>query len=201
MRAPRTTMPASVSRLTSSAVPSSRLNMPEGLRLRCRLISEWVSVDVVLADVFDVAPHVVGELRALLAEKIGGRAPGGEGHVHEIGRAAHHAAGGARPVQHHLAAGFERLLGLRHVERAADRLAGRGRRKGHDLAQRRVVLHVVELGDRARPAGEPLVAGDVAHPLAAEPDLALLLPEGPSIYCCPVRAGMRVLPGAARRGC
>ena len=31
-----------VSRTTCSAVPSCRLNMPETLRLRCRLISEWV---------------------------------------------------------------------------------------------------------------------------------------------------------------
>jgi hypothetical protein len=39
------------------------------------------------------------------------------------------------------------------------------------------VLHVVEMRDRAHPAGQPLVPGDVAHPLAAEPDLALLRPE------------------------
>ena len=43
-RAPRTMMPASVSRTTESAVPSSRLNMPETVRLRCRLISAWVRV-------------------------------------------------------------------------------------------------------------------------------------------------------------
>ena len=44
MRAPWTMIPAEVSFLTSSAVPSSRLNIPEALRLRCRLISEWVKV-------------------------------------------------------------------------------------------------------------------------------------------------------------
>ena len=41
-RAPRTTRPRLVSLITRSAVPSCRLNMPEALRLRCRLISECV---------------------------------------------------------------------------------------------------------------------------------------------------------------
>ena len=46
---------------------------------------------------------------------------------------------------------------------------------GHHLAQLRVVLHVVEVRDRPHAARQPLVRRHVAHPLAAEPDLALLL--------------------------
>ena len=63
-----------VSRTTCSAVPSCRLNMPETLRLRCRLISEWVRIDVVLADVLVVAAHVVARIPGGPAPKIVGRA-------------------------------------------------------------------------------------------------------------------------------
>jgi hypothetical protein len=43
-RAPRTTTPASVSRTTCSAVPSSRFRTPDTVRLRCRLMRACVSV-------------------------------------------------------------------------------------------------------------------------------------------------------------
>ncbi len=58
--------------------------------------------EVVLGDVAMIAPHVFGEFRLAAAEIVGRPGPAGERHVHEVGRAAHHAAGRARPGQHHL---------------------------------------------------------------------------------------------------
>ena len=113
---------------------------------------------VVFADVFVIAPHVLGEFGPpmLPARKIIGRTgPGGVGDVHEIGRAAHHAAGRARPVEHHDAALFEILAGARDDEGEPDPVARRRRDIGHLVAQFRVRLHVVERGDGARAVLQP----------------------------------------------
>jgi hypothetical protein len=48
-------------------------------------------------------------------------------------------------------------------------------RVGHEADLRRLVLEVEEPGDRARRAGEGRMRGDVAHALAAHPDLAVVL--------------------------
>ncbi len=134
--------------------------------------------DVVLAQVFVIAAHVVGEFgMAALTEEIGGTGPGRIGNIHKVGRAAHHAAGGARPAQHHRAPFFEVLAGARHDKGEPDPLAARRRDIGHRLAMFGAALHVVERGDRARPAREPRMRRDIAHPLAAEPNLALLLAQ------------------------
>ena len=133
--------------------------------------------DVVLADVFVVATDVLAELRTFLREVARGRRPGREGDIHEIGRAPHHPARRARPVQHHHAAALELLARARHDERQADALAARRRHVGHLVAQRRVVLHVVQRGDRAHAVGQPRVRGYVLDTLAAQPDLALLISQ------------------------
>ena len=108
------------------------------------------------------------EFAAVAAREIIGRGgPGGERDVHEVGRAAHHAAGGARPVQHHHAARFQFLAGARDDERQADAVAGGGRGIGHLVAVLRIALHVVERGDRARAAGEAGMRGHVLDAFAA----------------------------------
>ena len=133
--------------------------------------------DVVLADVFVVAPDVVAELRPAAREIIGRGGPGRQRHVHEVRRASHHAAGRARPVQHHYAARFQFLPGARHDERKPDAVAGGGRDIGHRVAVLRIALHVVKRGDRARAAGKPGMGGHVVDALSPQPDLALLLLE------------------------
>src|ERR1051326_7902078 len=130
--------------------------------------------EVVLADQLVIPAHVVAEGGPAAGEIIGGRGPGGIGDIHEIRRPAHHAAGGTRPVQHHVAAPDEVVVRARDDEREADGIAAGGRRVGHLGAQRRIVLHVVERRDRARPVGEAGMLGDVVHPLATHIDNALL---------------------------
>ena len=130
--------------------------------------------DVVLADVFVVAADVVAEFRSAAREVVGRGGPGGEGHVHEVGRTAHHAACGARPVQHHDAARFEFFAGAGDDEGQSDAVAGGGRRVSHFVAEFRVALHVVQRGDGAGAVGETWMGGHVLHALTAQPDLALL---------------------------
>ena len=66
---------------------------------------------VVLADELIVAPHVGAELRPSASPIVCGGAPCCERYVHEVRRAPHHPASGARPVQHHDPAGYEFLMG------------------------------------------------------------------------------------------
>ena len=113
-------------------------------------------------------------------EVVRGGGPGGERHVHEVGRTAHHAACGARPVQHHDAAGFEFFAGAGDDEGQSDAVAGSGRRVGHFVAEFRVALHVVERGDGARAARETWMRGHVLDAFTADPDLAFLFAAGRS---------------------
>ena len=138
--------------------------------------------DVVLADELVVAADVLRELRPVAAEVVRGGGPGGERHVHEVGRAPHHAAGGARPVQHHHAAGFEFFARARVDERQADAIAGGGRGVGHLVAELRIALHVVERGDRPRAAGETRMRGHVLDAFAAQPDFTILFPQAVQVF-------------------
>ena len=81
---------------------------------------------VVFPDIFVIAQHVLAEFRAPLRKELGGTGPGGIGHVHEIGRTAHHAASGTRPIQHHLAAALEIFAGARDDKGEPDPLARGG---------------------------------------------------------------------------
>ena len=54
-----------------------------------------------------------------------------------------------------------------------DRLARLG--VGHEADRRRLVLQIEEGGDEARGAREGRMAGDVAHPIVAHPDPAVVL--------------------------
>ena len=134
---------------------------------------------IVFADVFIVIPHVLGEFGPShsLREIIRRTGPRGIGHIHEIGGAAHHSAGGPRPVEHHGAALFEILAGARDDERQPDPVAGARRDIGHLVAEFGIALHVVERGDGARAALQPRMVRRVFDPLAFEPDLALLLAQ------------------------
>ena len=132
---------------------------------------------VVLGDIAVVAPHVVGEFRLAAAEIIGGPGPAGERDVHEVGRAAHHAAGRARPVQHHHPPPLQILPGAGNDERQAQRVTGVGTGEGHRVAMRRIALQVIQRCDGLGAAGQAGMGGDIRDPLAAQPDLGLALPQ------------------------
>src|SRR2546426_743872 len=143
----------------------------------------------VLAEVFVVASDVLTELRTALREVPGGGRPGGEGDVHEVGRAPHHPARRARPVRHHDAPPLELLARAGDDEGQAHALTARRRHVRHVVTEARIVLHVVQRGDGAHAVGQPRVRGHVLDALAAQPDLALLvlepldvLPSGPRAH-------------------
>ena len=132
---------------------------------------------VVLADVRVVGADVCAELGTALREVVRGTRPGGERDVHEVRRAAHHAAGGPRPVQHHVAPGLQIGPGARDDQGQAHPLAAGRRHGGHRRPQLGIVLHVVERGDGLGAAAEPRVAGHVLDALAPQPDLTRLVPQ------------------------
>src|SRR5215831_17675585 len=129
---------------------------------------------VVLADVLVVALDVPGKLGPAPAEVARRGRPGGEGHIHEVRRAAHHAAGRARPAQHHRAPPLELRLRARDDEGEPQALAAGRRHVRHLVAQLGVVLLIVERGDSSHPVRETGVRGDVLDALAPQPDFALL---------------------------
>ena len=132
---------------------------------------------VALADVFVVAPDVLAELGPAPREVARGRGPGGERDVHEVGRAAHHAAGRASPAQHHRAAARQLFPGARDDERKPQTLAAGRRHERHLVPELGVVLQIIERRDRVHAVREPGVPRDVLDALSAQPDLALLLLE------------------------
>ena len=142
---------------------------------------------VVLADVFVVALDVLAELGTAASEVVGRRAPRRERDVHEVGRASHHAARRARPVEHHLAAPLDVLTGARVDERQPHAVAAGRREVGHLVAKLRVVLHVVERGDGQRAVTQTGVSRRVLHPFASDPDLALLRLQSLEIFAACAR--------------
>ena len=151
--------------------------MPLTLRLRCRLIRACGQHEVVFGDVAVVAPHVVGEFRFGAAEIVRRAGPAGEGHIHEVGRATHHAAGGARPGQHHLPPPLQVVVGAGDDEGQTQSVAAVGVGEGHRVAVRGVALQVVQRSDGAGAAGQAGMGGHVGDALAAQPDLGLSLAQ------------------------
>ena len=137
---------------------------------------------VALADVLVVAPDVVAELGPAPPEVLRRRGPGREGDVHEVGRAAHHAAGRARPAQHHRAPPLELVPGARDDEGQPDTLAAGRRDVRHLVSQPGIVLQIVQRRDGSHPVGEAGVGGHVLDALAPQPDLALLLLQALDVF-------------------
>ena len=133
--------------------------------------------EVALADVLVVGADVVAVARVVAVEKLRG---GGHRHqrdVEVVGRAPDHPAAVVGPVLHHRPPARQVLARLRRQEGQPDRLAARRRLVGHRLAQGRVVLHVVEVRDRARGVARGRVGRHVLDALPAEPDLRLRLAQ------------------------
>ena len=105
--------------------------------------------------------------------------------VHKIRRAAHHAATRPGPVGHHGAPPLQVLDGARRDERQPDALARGGRRIGHGLAQGRIVLHIVQAGQRLYPVAEAGMGGDILDALALHVDLRALAQSGDVFGSCP----------------
>jgi len=57
---------------------------------------------------------------------------------------------------------------MRLDERQTRVLAAGWRRKGHPIDQRRIVLHIVELGEALRCPGQPRIGRYILHPLAVD---------------------------------
>ena len=109
---------------------------------------------------------------SLLAEFFGRRGEAGEEDVHEIGAAAEHSAGRIHPDLHHLAAADQIVDRARLDERQPDPLAVGRRGERHPAGERRIVLHVVELGEAARRRGKARIGRHIPHPLAVDEQLA-----------------------------
>src|SRR5439155_3118041 len=62
-------------------------------------------------------------------------------------------------------------------EREADTLAARGREPRHLVAERGIVLHVVQRGDGTHAVRQARVRGHVLDALPPEPDFAGLVPK------------------------
>ena len=97
--------------------------------------------------------------------------PRREGHVHEVRRATHHAARGARPVQHHRPAALEVLAPAERVEDLAEHLV-RGRQA------ERAIPYLVAAGEVAQVLIQQFRAGSqaVASFIIEEKDLQVDMP-------------------------
>ena len=126
---------------------------------------------VVFPDELVVIEDVFLELRAVLGKVVGRPGPRGEYGVHKVWGPAHHAATGPSPAGHHLPPPHQVVGGLGDQERQADGFAGGGRGEGHFLAQRRVVLHIVEGRHRPHPVAQRRVGGDILDLLPVQPHL------------------------------
>ena len=72
--------------------------------------------DVVFPQELVVVEDVLLELGAVLREVVSGASPGGEDGVHEVRRAAHHAATGPGPAGHHLPLAHQVIRGAGNLE-------------------------------------------------------------------------------------
>ena len=123
---------------------------------------------IVFADELIVVLNVLPELRPILGEIVPGGGHGHKADIQEVRGAPHHPAAQLRPVAHHPAAGGQVFRRLGGDERQPHRVAGGGRGVGHFGAQFRVVLAVVQPGQRAHPVAQPRVGGGVFYQLAAQ---------------------------------
>ena len=132
---------------------------------------------VVVADVLVIVADMCLEGRTVLGEKICRRTPGGEIDIQKIRRTPQHAAPGARPTHHHPAALLQFSLRLRNDEGVSHPVARCGRHVSHFVAQVGAALQIVERRHRLYTAAQRRVRGNVANPLAAQPDFARPFPQ------------------------
>ena len=157
MRAPVTTMPASVS-LDDLGGEVLLLALHRARAVDLRVQQRVRHAQIVLAGEDVIGADVVGEALVAAAELRRRGGEPGQHDVEEIGAAAEHAAGRIHPDLDHAAAADQIVDRARLDKRQPDPLAARRRGEGHALDQVGVVLHVVQLGDAARRGGKPPVA-------------------------------------------
>ena len=169
MRAPLTTMPASVS-FTILAARSLSCCSTGRERSTCGLTSVCVITMSFSRAIQVVVPEIVG----VAAERLMRRGEAGQRDVHEVGAAAEHAAGRIHPGLHHLAPADQVIDRRGWMNDRPTRSPLEGERIGHPLQQRRIVLHVVEFGHAVRRRGEAAIGDDIGDKFAVDPDLSIV---------------------------
>lgn len=138
--------------------------------------------EVVLSQELVVLADVAAEGLPVAGKVLVSRGKAGHVDVHEVGAAAHHAAGPVHPRLDHLApphqVGRRRRLEVRKRKPLSVLPAVRKAR-----LPLRVVLEGIQLGHRARSTGKPGVGGNISHPLAVNPQLAPIAKRVKVVLC------------------
>ena len=130
--------------------------------------------EIVVAHEHVIGAQILGKMAVLVAKGVRRRRQPGQEDVHEIGATAEHAAGRIHPQFDHFAPAHEIRDRARLDERQTDRRAIDRRREGHPRCQRRVMLHVVEIGEALCRPGKARVLRHVGDSLAVNMDAPLV---------------------------
>ena len=125
---------------------------------------------------------VLFELGPVLGEIVAGRRHSHHVHVHEVGAAAHHPAGGLGPVVHHHPPPLQVFDGPGCEEGHSDAVAGGGRLVSHLVSEVGVVLHVQQLSHGLHAVAQAGVGGDVFDLLAVQVDLGLVVAQAFDVF-------------------
>ena len=176
IRAPRTTMPCAVSATLWSATSLPAAGASPHRPVDRRMDDRVGQRQVAAAQQLLVGAPGSRRPRSLPSTTHSSLPPGepGERDVHVVGRAPHDPDAALRDRARRQACRRSRSCARARDQVAhVDRLARLG--IGHEADRRRLVLQIEERGDEPRGAREGGMAGDVAHPIVAHPDLAVVL--------------------------
>ena len=132
--------------------------------------------EIVVAHILVVMHDIVPKARIILGKVVRADRKAHEIDIQEIGRASHHAAGGVGPGLDHGPPSDQILDAARNNERRSFALAGVRGKIGQSVTRRRVMLHVIQVGQCVRAIGQCWMAHDIIDLFTVEPDVTPPLP-------------------------